>query len=80
MVQECKFLLKTEGCAYCLSLDQTFDDWNIFQLDGNKQKQKEIEENVVVRPAFSPSKEGFTAVHLEKEKTPQRLCSLVWVQ
>jgi len=49
-------------------LDKTFDDRNIFQLGGTKQKQREMEENVVVRTAFSPSKEGFTAVHLEKDK------------
>lgn len=39
-VYECKLLLKTEGCAYSLSLDQTFDDWNIFQLETPNRNKK----------------------------------------
>lgn len=53
---------------HTLPLDEARDDCNIFQLDATKQKRKEIEENVVVRTVFSPSKEGFTAVCSEKEK------------
>lgn len=49
-------------------MDEACDDCNIFQLDATTQKRKEIEENVVVRTVFSPSKEGFTAVCSEKEK------------
>lgn len=52
-----------------------------FSARGTKQKQKDIEENVAVRTAFSPSKEGFTAVHLEKEKKTQtRNVYVLWYE
>lgn len=41
-----------------------------FSARGTKQKQKEIEENIVVRTDFFPSKEGFTAVQRRKKKMP----------
>lgn len=41
-----------------------------FSARGTKQKQKEIEENIVVRTVFSPSKEDFTAVQRRQKKMP----------